>query len=139
MDGDDRKEFLCGNTADLLYWWMLMDENDLIYIFVGKLDANNSASSDVTPAPTAGGNSTKSGSDAATSKKGKANELTREMVDNVAAFKKTVDIVASTDIRTQIDRLRDKAFALEGVILDEFDAIDMDMDSADDNAKKRYG
>ena len=28
MDGDDRKEFLHGNTPDLLYWWMLMDEND---------------------------------------------------------------------------------------------------------------
>ena len=131
MDGDDRKEFLYGNTPDLLYWWMLMDENNLIYIFVGKLDSNNSACSDVTPAPTAGG------SGFTTTKKGKtSNEsLTREMVENVAQMKKTADVGVKTDIRHQIDSFKDKAMNLEDE-LDQF--FDVDVDNLEPQQKRWY-
>ena len=137
MDGDDRKEFLHGNTPDLLYWWMLMDENDLIYIFVGRLDTHNSACSDSTPAPTAGRNGDKSGSGTTTTKKGKtSNEsLTREMVENVAQMKKTADVGVKTDIRHQIDSFKDKAMNLEDE-LDQF--FDVDVDNLEPQQKRWY-
>ncbi len=114
-----------------------MDENNLIYLFVGKLNINNSASSDTTPAPTAGCNGANSGSGSATTRNGKMenDSLTREMIDNVATFKKTVDVVASTDIRRQIDVLKDKVFDLEDQIM-QFD--DIDLEAVKPKEKKRY-
>ncbi|KAL3793247.1 hypothetical protein HJC23_000789 [Cyclotella cryptica] len=138
MDGDDRKEFLHGNTPDLLYWWMLMDENDLIYIFVGMLNSNNSASSDVTPAPTSRRTSSNTTGSAATEltngKKGNES-LSKEMVDNVSRLNKTVSVVASTAVRSSIDALKTKRFDLEDQ-LDEFE--DMDLSELSGREKKKY-
>ncbi len=57
------------------------------------------------------------------------------MVDNVAAFKKTVNVVASTDIRRKIDALKDTVFDLEDQIK-QFD--DIDLEAVKPKEKKRY-
>ena len=115
-----------------------MDENDLIYIFVVKLDANNSASSDVTPAPTSGRNSSTTTGSAATGltngKKGNES-LSKEMIDNVSRLNKTVSVVASTAVMSSIDALKTKRFDLEDQ-LDEFD--DMDLSALSGREKKKY-
>lgn len=36
-DGDDRRNFLGMNSVDILYWWDVMDELNMIFIFMGKL------------------------------------------------------------------------------------------------------
>jgi len=104
-----------------------MDENDLIYIFVGKLNANSSASSDVTPAPTSGRNSSTTTGSAATGltngKKGNKS-LSKEMINNVSRLNKTVSVVASTAVRSSIDALKTKRFDLEDQ-LDEFEDMDL--------------
>ena len=111
----------------------------MIYIFVGKLDTHNSACSDSTPAPTAGRNGDKSGSGTTTTKKGKtSNEsLTREMVENVAAMKKTADVgvTVTTDIRRQIDLFKDKVLNLEDE-MDEF--FDVDVNNLEPKQKREY-
>jgi hypothetical protein len=44
IDGDDRGSFLRGDSVDLLYWWAMMDEIDLLHFFMGKLSEDLSSS-----------------------------------------------------------------------------------------------
>lgn len=37
VDGYDRGSFLRGDSVDLLYWWAMMDQLDLLHFFMGKL------------------------------------------------------------------------------------------------------
>lgn len=82
MNGDDKKEFLDGNIVDILYWWIEMDNISLIYLFVGKLNFNNSTSSNHTHASTT---RDLNSSLLSSNKKAKTLNDMKEMVDNVAS------------------------------------------------------
>ena len=53
VDSDDRSSFLVMNTVDLLYWWDVMDELEMIFVLMGKLHDGVNLSSDKTPGATA--------------------------------------------------------------------------------------
>jgi hypothetical protein len=53
--GDDRQCFLKHNSVDLLYWWDVLDRNDLIHFTTAQLRGANVVTSDSRPPPTAYG------------------------------------------------------------------------------------
>eukprot|EP00956_Cyclotella_meneghiniana_P023472 scaffold45715_cov37-Cyclotella_meneghiniana.AAC.3 len=81
INGDDRREFLGPYGPEVLYWWEMMDANNLLYFFAGKLDKNNRAACGETPVATArgGGGSGGNGSSEPPTKKNKAS---REAIQN---------------------------------------------------------
>lgn len=98
-----------------------MDANNLLYFFAGKLDKNNRASSDETPATTArGGDDTER-----PSKRNKASRdsLQKEMNENVARMQKSVAASVSAQISAQLERMEAEEINLEDAI-DELDAND---------------
>ena len=131
INGDDRKEFLGPYGPEVLYWWELMDANNLLYFFAGKLDKNNRASCDETPAATARG----SGDDETTSERpSKKNKLSRETLQkdmnaNVARKQKSVAAGVSAQIAAQLERMEGDEMNLE-------DAIDK-LDPNDANEARR--
>jgi hypothetical protein len=131
INGDDRKEFLGPFGPEVLYWWELMDANNLIYFFAGKLDKNNHASCDETPAATARGSSTDGSSSERPSKKSKASResIQREMNENVARMQKSVAAGVSAQIAAQLERMEGEELHLE-------DAID-ELDPNDANEERR--
>ena len=86
INGDDRKEFLGPFGPEVLYWWDMMDANNLIYFFAGKLGKKNRASCDETPAATTRGSGDEGSSSEHLSKKIKSSRetLQKEMNENVA-------------------------------------------------------
>jgi hypothetical protein len=125
INGDDRKEFLGPFGPEVLYWWEMMDANNLIYFFAGKLDKNNHASCDETPAATARGSSEDGSSSERPSKKSKASResLQKEMNANVARMQKSVAAGVSAQIAAQLERMDGEELHLEDAI-DELDPND---------------
>ena len=124
INGDDRKEFLGPYGPEVLYWWELMDANNLLYFFAGKLDKNNRASCDETPAATARGGvgGSDDGSSEPPFKRNKAtrDSLQKEMNANVARMQKSVAAGVSAQIAAQLERMEADEMNLKDAI-DELD------------------
>jgi hypothetical protein len=104
INGDDRKEFLGPCGPEVLYWWEMMDANNLLYFFAGKLDKNNRASSDETPVTTArGGDDDESSERPSKRNKASRDSLQKEMNDNVARIQKSVAASVSLQIAAQLE------------------------------------
>lgn len=127
INGDDRKEFLGPYGPEVLYWWEMMDSNNILYFFAGKLDKNNRASCDETPAATARGGTVGSeeGSSEPPSKKNKASRdsLQKKMNENVARMQKSVAAGVSAQIAAQLERMEADEMHLEDA-MDELDPND---------------
>jgi hypothetical protein len=115
IDGDDRGSFLRGDSVDLLYWWAMLDEIDLLHFFMGKLSEDLSSSSNKTPNETSRKNKDSSGSTTAANKKHKqeSDALKQQMVDEVKNVGNSLATIAATDIQSQIDRYKDQIANLE--------------------------
>jgi hypothetical protein len=115
IDGDDRGSFLRGDSVDLLYWWAMMDEIDLLHFFMGKLSEDLSSSSNITPLEVSRKNKDGSGSTTAAKKKHKqkAHALKQQMVDEVMNVGNSLAMIAATDIQSQIDQYKDQIANLE--------------------------
>ena len=113
FDGDDRKEFLGACGPEVLMWWELMDKNNLLYFFAGRLGQSNRAVCDETPAATARGSG-----DSNKAQKTNRESLQREMVANVGRMEKAVSASVATDITVQLEKMEDKEMDLEEAIED---------------------
>ena len=126
VDGDDRSSFLVMNTVDLLYWWDVMDELEMIFVFMGKLHDGVNSSSDKTPGATARrrvGNDANSNSQSnKKSKTGSKDDIQREMVKNVGRINNTLNIATAAILRQRISDAKDKMYQIEDA-LDELDKV----------------
>lgn len=71
IDGDDQGSFLCGDSLDLLYWWAMIDQLDLLSFFMRKLSDELSSSSNKTPVAISRKNKEGTGTTVAMNKKQK--------------------------------------------------------------------
>lgn len=129
INGDDRKEFLGPCGVEVLYWWEMMDANNLLYFFAGKLNKNNRASCDETPASTARGSGDDGSERPSKKNKGSRDSLQKEMNANVARMQKAASAGVFAQISAQLERMEGEELHLE-------DAID-DLDPNDGNNARR--
>jgi hypothetical protein len=105
--GDDRHNFLKHNSVDLLYWWDVLDRNDLIHFTTAELRGAVAVTSDTRPPPTTYGARDDNDGNTRRTKRNR-NMDSQEQYDGVDKVAKALDRISERGTYDSINRLIDK-------------------------------
>ena len=115
IEGDDICNFLGHESSDVLYWWKVLYDEELLNFTLAILPEIVAAKSDKAPISTVGGNKKKRKAD----QQAKVEEFHSALQQNSETIGKGIVLSAFDSMQSKIESLESKCFELELKLLED--------------------
>ena len=119
IEGDDRRNFLGHESSDVLYWWNVLDDEQILHFTLAVLADEFAADSEETPTSTLSATATTTKKRKVTAEHETAmQEFRSAMRTNSETISKGITLSAFDAMQTKIEALQSKVFDLEMKLLE---------------------